>query len=71
MRRRKPQPVCKCGHAKSQHRKINHNSYLGISAKYHCVFCWEKCLNYQQDNLKTLEKLSEFVEQKSIKNVSL
>jgi hypothetical protein len=70
MRRRKPQPVCKCKHAKSQHGKY-YAAKLGIDYTSACGFCWDKCLKFDQDNLRTLEKLSEFAEQKSTKNISL
>ena len=61
MRRRKPQPVCKCKHAKSKHNFFN----LNFSMEFCCSYCYDKCPKFQMDNLKTLEKLSEFAEQKS------
>jgi len=67
MPRRRPQSRCKCGHAKSQHGKAA-RSYVLAGVDYYacCGFCWDKCLKFEQDNLATLEKLNEFMEQKTI-----
>lgn len=76
MVRRRPQPRCKCGHAKSQHAKHPYTN-LGIDYSSCCGFCWDKCLKFEQDNLATLERLNEFKEYKEnegkevIKEVSL
>lgn len=76
MPRRRPQPRCKCGHAKSQHGK-RYLSALGIDYFSCCGFCWDKCLRFTQDNLATLERLNEFKENKEnekkedIKQISL
>lgn len=63
MKRRKPQPVCVCSHAKSKH--ISYKYYF-TNEKYEriCTWCWDKCPEYRQDNLRILEKLNEFAEQK-------
>jgi hypothetical protein len=70
MKRRRPQKVCVCGHAKSQHGKY-YAAELGVDYISACGFCWDKCLKFQMDNLRTLEKLSEFAEQKSTKEFPL
>jgi hypothetical protein len=62
MKRRKPQPVCVCSHAKSKH--ISYTYMTGEKLDRVCSWCWEKCPTFRQDNLRTLEKLSEFAEQK-------
>jgi hypothetical protein len=66
VQRRKPQPVCVCSHAKSQHGKY-YAAELGIDYTSACGFCWDKCLKFQQDNLRTLERLSKFAEEISSK----
>ena len=73
MFKRKPQPRCKCGHAKSQHSKKPYSDHLGIDYSSCCGFCWDKCLKFDQDNLATLERLHAFKEQKEqiVKGVSL
>ena len=67
MPRRKPQPRCKCGHARSQHGKANFATF-GVDYFQQCGFCFSKCLKFTQDNLATLERLNEFKEQKEIEN---
>jgi hypothetical protein len=62
MKRRKPQPICKCGHARSKHYE-----YTFISGKHYdriCTWCWDRCPEFEQDNLRTLKRLSEFKEEK-------
>jgi len=63
MKRRRPQPRCKCGHAKSQHGKY-YAQQLGIDYHSSCGFCWTKCIKFEMDNLATLERLNEFKENK-------
>jgi hypothetical protein len=65
MKRRKPQPRCKCGHAKSQHGKY-YAAALGIDYFSCCGYCLDRCFKFEQDNLATLERLNEFKEQKEI-----
>jgi hypothetical protein len=60
MKRRKPQPRCVCGHAKSQHAFYPHYSDELI-----CGYCWDECPNYRMDNLATLERLAIFNEEKN------
>lgn len=67
MPRRRPQPRCKCGHAKSQHGKY-YAAALGIDYFSSCGYCWDKCPKFTQDNLATLERLNEFKEQKEIES---
>jgi hypothetical protein len=64
IRKRRPQKVCICGHAKSQHGKY-YSASLGIQYARQCGFCFTNCPEFQQDNLRTLERLSEFAEKKS------
>jgi hypothetical protein len=63
MKRRKPQPVCKCKHAKSQHSYHLNNYSLSVFFRM-CDYCWDKCTEFKQDNLLTLERLSKFHEEK-------
>ena len=56
MKRRKPQPRCKCGHAKSRHTQL-----YSIKDRI-CTDCWDSCSGYMMDNLTTLERLSEYYE---------
>jgi len=67
MKHRRPQPKCKCGHAKSQHGK-HYMAALGIDYFSCCGFCWSKCPTFQMDNLATLERLNEFKENKEKEN---
>jgi hypothetical protein len=62
MGKRRPQPVCKCRHAKSKHIAYTYNT--GEVHQRICTWCWDKCPEFEMDNLKTLEKLSAFKEQK-------
>jgi len=62
MKRRRPQKVCICGHAKSRHW-IRYNDI--VCTKDACEYCYKDCMTFIQDNLRTLEKLSEFAEKKS------
>ena len=74
MKKRKPQPRCKCGHAKSSHYEPKRNLFLGscgVNLKYFCTYCWDKCPEYKMDNLATLERLYAFKEEKNIKIVSM
>jgi hypothetical protein len=61
MKRRKPQPRCKCGHAKTSHW------YLGKT--YPCQYgdslvfgVYHVCTDFKMGNLATLERLSEYYE---------
>ena len=67
--KRKPQKVCICGHAKSKH--IEYTNRHGEYNPKICSFCWYDCVNFQQDNLRTLEKLHEFKEKTNTTNISL
>ena len=67
MKRRRPQPRCKCGHAKSQHGKY-YAQQLGIDYYSSCGFCLDGCFKFEQDNLATLERLNEFKENKAKEN---
>ena len=61
--RRKPQPRCKCGHARKNHDRgyvtVDDKMTL-IDAWLRCGFCWDKCPEFEQDNLSTLERLYQF-----------
>jgi hypothetical protein len=59
--KRKPQKVCKCGHAKSKHQGYSGTFIVGPSV---CMFCWDECLEFKQDNLATIERLAIFNEEK-------
>lgn len=67
MKSRRPQPRCKCGHAKSQHGKY-YMQGVGVDYYSSCGFCWDDCMKFEQDNLATLERLNEFKEKKEIEN---
>jgi hypothetical protein len=60
--KRRPQNRCKCGHAKSRH---NFRGFFNPELAM-CSFCYDKCIKFEQDNLKTLEVLDAFHEQKKI-----
>lgn len=79
MQHRKPQKVCLCGHARSQHWKeaknfqsitaeaIYNKFYAPVKGEWgYCGYCYDRCPKFIQDNLRTLEKLSEFAEKKNI-----
>lgn len=60
--KRKPQPRCRCGHAKSKHGQYylsdgwgNLDPKSGV-----CCYCFDRCKDFVQDNLKTLERLYEY-----------
>lgn len=61
MKHRKPQKVCLCGHARSMHGRCYTQ---GLNRT--CCFCLTECKEFTMDNLRTLEKLSEFAEKKNI-----
>lgn len=63
MRKRKPQKVCICGHAKSRHR-VHYNDI--VCTKDACEYCNTRCMTFTQDNLRTLERLSKYNEEKEI-----
>lgn len=64
MKKRRPQPRYTCGHAKSKH--INYTYLTGKKHEKICTWCWDKCPEYQQDNLKTIERMYEFQERSSL-----
>ena len=61
-KKRRPQKVCTCGHARSRHAFISIWNDTNNSSI--CQFCFIDCSNFTQDNLKTLERLYEFQEAK-------
>ena len=64
IKRRKPQPRCKCGHARSKHREHLSivNQILTTSPRV-CCYCFDDCVDFTQDNLRTLEKLYQYAEE--------
>ena len=44
---------------------------MNVPERYRCGFCLDKCKEFQQDNLATLEKLSEFKEKTNTANISM
>ena len=61
MRKRRPQKVCQCGHAKSRHH-VRFNDIVCTADA--CDYCYDRCMTFVQDNLVTLERLNEFKENK-------
>lgn len=69
VKRRRPQTRCKCGHARSNHARgyeTIDNKLTCIDKWFRCGYCWNTCLEFQQNNLVTLEKLYQFNEEKKI-----
>lgn len=60
--KRKPQPRCKCGHAKSKHGQAYLSDGWGnlTPSKGVCCYCFNKCPDFVQDNLGTLARLYEY-----------
>lgn len=67
IKKRKPQPRCTCGHARSQHWTMRHKGDPFIWGT--CGYCYSGCEKFEQDNLATLERLYEF--KKNTLNLSL
>lgn len=62
IKRRRPQKVCKCGHARKNHSTIRHNTDPLVWGM--CHFCYMDCPLFQQNNLATLERLYQYNEEK-------
>lgn len=62
-RKRRPQKVCVCSHAKSRHW-VHYSDIVGTNDA--CEFCYRDCMTFTQDNLRTLERLSKYNEEKEI-----
>jgi len=74
MKRRKPQPRCKCNHARKNHDRgyITIDNKMNMIDKWlRCGYCYDECLEFEQDNLKTLEGLYAFQEQKESSTLPL
>jgi hypothetical protein len=63
IKRRKPQPKCRCGHALPKHHITVAIWPSGFSYNA-CCYCYSDCTEFVQDNLKTLERLYQYNEEK-------
>jgi len=67
IKRRTPQPRCRCGHARKNHDNfvITQGHMLKTPGRWHqCGFCYTDCNEFVQDNLATLERLYIYNEEK-------
>lgn len=63
IKKRKPQPRCKCGHARKNHDRffIKDGRKFEVPDKwFQCGYCYVDCEEFRLDPLTTWERLYEF-----------